>query len=58
MTYKEAMTKAALITSYAEADELLREIEKENTITDKQYYNVRRCAIDAAYMAATNEKEG
>lgn len=50
MTYKEAIDKAHSVRTYAEAESLCKTIEEEyDTISDRQYYNVRMVALNAAF---------
>ena len=52
MTYQEALQAAKEATTYEEVDALLKAIEEAyDTISDRQYYNVRNIAINAAYAA-------
>lgn len=54
MTYQEAITAARAATTYEQADAVCRAIEEQyDTISDRQYYNVRNIAINAAYAAQT-----
>lgn len=49
MTYKEAKEKAMSITTPEEVKAYLQEIETEENITNRQYYNLKYIAIEAAY---------
>jgi hypothetical protein len=52
MTYHEALQAARAATTYTEADAVCKAIEDQpNTISDRQYYNIRNIAINAAYAA-------
>ena len=54
MTYNEAIAAARAATTYAGVDALCKTIEEAyDTISDRQYYNVRNIAINAAYAAGT-----
>ena len=55
MTFKEALQAARTVASYDEADKLLKSIELDfATISDDQYYRVKRAAIDAAFNYIIN----
>lgn len=48
MSYKEARAAAESCTTFEEVDRLLKLIECDfDTITDRQYYNVKYIALDA-----------
>lgn len=52
MTYQDALQAARAVTTYEEADAVCKAIEDAyDTISDRQYYNVRHIAINAAYAA-------
>lgn len=52
MTYQDALQAARAATTYEQADALLKAIEEDyDTISDRQYYNIKNIAIDAAYKA-------
>ncbi len=55
MTYKEAIDAARTVRTYAEAETLCRSIEEEyDTISDRQYYNVRAVALKSVYTNGVN----
>ena len=51
MTYEKAKEIARSVYSYEDVDNFLKQIELDKHITDKQYYNLKHIAIDAAYEA-------
>ena len=51
MTYEKAKEIAKSARSYEEVDNFLKQIELDKNITDRQYYNLKHIAIDAAYEA-------
>ena len=52
MTYQDALQAARAATTYAEVDAICKAIEEAyDTISDRQYYNVRNIAISAAYAS-------
>ena len=51
MTYEKAKEIAKSARSYEEVDNFLKQIELDGNITDRQYYNLKHIAIDAAYEA-------
>ena len=56
MTYQDALQAARAATTYEEADAVCKGIEDAyDTISDRQYYNVRNIAINAAYAAQANK---
>lgn len=56
MTYKEALQAATQCTSYEQSDSLLKSIECNDQISDRQYYSIRSIAIDSAYAAILKEE--
>jgi len=55
MTYQDAIQAARAATTYEQADAVCRAIEEAyEEISDRQYYNVRNIAINAAYAAIVN----
>ena len=56
MTYQEAITAARAATTYEQADAVCKAIEEAyDTISDRQYYNIKNIAINAAYAAQANK---
>ena len=51
MNYEEGKEKAKAVKTYDEADKLLKQIEEDYKITDRQYYVIKHLAIAAAYKA-------
>lgn len=49
MTYKEYKELAKEVTNYKEADELIKKVADDETISALQYANIRHWAITAAY---------
>lgn len=49
MAYEKAKEIAKSICSYEEADNFLKQIEINESITDRQYYNLKYIAIESAY---------
>lgn len=51
MTYQDALQAARAATTYEQADAVCKAIEDEDSISDRQYYNIKNIAINAAYAA-------
>lgn len=56
MTYQDALQAARAAATYEQADAVCKAIEDAyDAISDRQYYNVRNIAINAAYAAQANK---
>ena len=51
MKYRDYKDTALRCTNYEEADQLIKTIADDNTISDRQYYDLRHIAIESAYLS-------
>lgn len=51
MTYQDYKDAALRCTNYEEADQLIKTIADDDTISDRQYDALRRIAIESAYLS-------
>lgn len=49
MNYNDYLQAAKNCSDPAQADELIKAVENDCTISDRQFYHIRRVAISAAY---------
>lgn len=49
--YPEYLECAKNCTSYKDAERLIKIVENDCFITDKQYYNIKYVALNAAYKS-------
>lgn len=55
MTYNDAMESARACESMDDVNALLKEIELDEKISGRQYYDIRHIAIEAAYKGGNKK---